>query len=90
MNGVQLATRQDLSYPAVYEHEVVRVACADRNGQSAHIELIRRGAVHDVVRALPAGRLYVGIRAGRLTFATRDGTDLVGVTLLGDASSDTR
>ena len=84
MSDTQLTTRQDLSYPAVYEHQVVRLDCVARNGGPAHIDLILRDAIHDVVRSLPAGRLYVGIRAGRLTFATPEGTDLVGVTLLGD------
>lgn len=84
MNGTQTTPRADLVYPAVYEHEVVMLSCQAQDGGPAHVDLIRRDTTRDIVRALPAGRLYVGIRAGRMTFATRDGTHQVGLTLLGD------
>jgi hypothetical protein len=84
MNGTQTTTRQELTYPAAYEHEVVMLSCVAQNGEPAHVDLIRRDTTHDVVRTLPAGRLYVGIRAGRMTFATCDGTEQIGLTLLGD------
>lgn len=83
MNGTQLATRKDLSCPAVYEHKVVRLSCTSRNGGPARIDLIQRDTTGHLVHRLPAGRLYVGIRAGRVTFTSREGTDPVGLTLLG-------
>lgn len=84
MNGTLLAARTGLSCPAVYEHEVVRLSCTGRNGRSASLDLIRHDTTGHLVHPLPVGRLYVGIRAGRLTFASRDGADLAGLTLLGD------
>lgn len=87
MNGTRTTSRQDLTCPAVYEHEVVTLSCVAQNSRPAHIDLIRHDTTHDTVRTLPTGRLYVGIRAGRMTFATREGTDLVGLTLLGDGEA---
>ena len=87
MTATETAPREHLTYPAVYQHEVVMLSCVAQNGQSAHVELTQHDTGHDTVRTLPAGRLYVGIRAGRMSFATRDGTDMVGLTLLGDSEA---
>jgi hypothetical protein len=84
MTSTLLAKRTHLSCPAVYEHQVVRLSCTGRDGQPASIDLIRRDDGDHLVHPLPVGRLYVGIRAGRLTFATREGADPVALTLLGD------
>jgi hypothetical protein len=78
---------RDCGFPAVLGHEVVAVSAVARDdwasSEQGHLSLVRwqDGAIDS--KRLPADRLYVWARAGRITFAGKDG-EMVNMTLLGE------
>jgi hypothetical protein len=74
-------------FPAVNGHEVVAVSCVSRedwdHSEPGHVCLIRWHDGGITSEKLPSDRLYVWVRAGRVSFVANTG-ESVDLTLLGE------